>query len=220
MKDKHREHYARLGMLVAGFVLAWLMLTISNSIFSPSSNLLSAPKNASSLIEVDELRPSNIQLGNDNAENIIHVFNDYECPFCRRHELALQNLIDHNTNVKIDFYHYPLPEIHPGAFQKARFVECVALTDGNTLGVHEAMFNVIGHADSTFLNLATRYGDSDSIMKCFHGKNEVALAVDDLLKKDELFASTVGIRSTPSSIINNILIPGAAPMEIILQALK
>lgn len=63
-------------------------------------------------------------LGNVNAEIIVVEYSDLDCPFCKTFHSTMRQVIKQNENIAWVYRHYPIPQLHPGAFKKAEETEC------------------------------------------------------------------------------------------------
>ncbi|WP_414836767.1 DsbA family protein [Candidatus Nanohalococcus occultus] len=79
-------------------------------------------------------------LGQEDAEVTMVIYEDFECPFCKRFESGAVPQIENNYvrsgEVKIVWKDFPLQRIHPWATRAAETAECVYRQD------EEAFWNV------------------------------------------------------------------------------
>jgi len=70
--------------------------------------------------------------GNKDAEVTIIVYDDWECPYCKRfHETAKQAVDDYKGKVSLVYRQFPLEMLHQQARTEAEASECVAKLGGN-----------------------------------------------------------------------------------------
>jgi protein-disulfide isomerase len=68
----------------------------------------------------------------NTAELVIVEYSDLECPFCQRfHDTMHQVVKDTEGRVAWVYRHYPIPQLHPKAFQAAEASECAWEQEGN-----------------------------------------------------------------------------------------
>ena len=70
-------------------------------------------------------------LGDKNAEISIIEYSDLDCPYCKRFHTTMHQVVEKYDNVKWAFRHFPLPQLHPDAINKAKTAECVGDIAGN-----------------------------------------------------------------------------------------
>lgn len=80
---------------------------------------------------IEPINDSDWVLGNKDAEISIIEFSDLDCPYCKRFHTTMHQVIDNYDNVKWAFRHFPLPQLHPDATNKAKTAECVGDIAGN-----------------------------------------------------------------------------------------
>lgn len=65
------------------------------------------------------------QRGSDGALVSLHVYTDYQCPYCAQFQSTLnQALEEYQGEINYFINHYPLSEIHPNAWKAAEATEC------------------------------------------------------------------------------------------------
>jgi protein-disulfide isomerase len=142
---------------------------------------------------------------------------DFQCPFCRQHATGtfpeLDRLYIQTGKVRWIFINFPIPQLHPNATAAAEFAMCSARA-GKFWPVHDLLFS---HQDvwaplkdpaPFLLSLADSVGMPRSqVIPCLTNH-----AVREVLQNDAEGAAQVGVRSTPSFIIEGGLLRGAAPL--------
>ena len=146
--------------------------------------------------------------GPANAPVTIIEFSDYECPFCKRAEPTVEQVVAaYPDKVRLVYRHYPLP-FHKSARPAAEAAAC-ANAQGKFWEYHKKVFSAPSLDDATLKKLAGEVGlDQAKFDTCLTNK-EMAAAVD----KDVADASAVGVRGTPAFFINGRMISGAQPFE-------
>ncbi len=160
------------------------------------------------IIEVDSAgRPS--KGGAADAPIRIVMFSDYECPFCKRGEDVVdQVMATYGDKVHLVFRDYPLP-FHANARPAAEAAHC-ANDQGKFWEYHGTLFS-----NQTALTVADlkRYagelgldqGKFDSCLDDGTFKAEV--------EKDFVAGGSVGVDGTPAFFINGRMLSGAQPFE-------
>lgn len=166
-------------------------------------------------------------LGDENAEVTMVVYEDFQCPFCKRfEENAFQqiksNYID-SGQVKAVWKDRPLPRLHPWAEPAAAAMECVYREGGN-----EAFWNVkdqifanqnqlsTSNAQSKIVTWASQEGVSESaVQSCIENENPM-----EEVNADSEEGQSIGAGGTPTVFINGQKIVGAQPYSNFESAIE
>ncbi len=78
--------------------------------------------------------PAAHALGPVDAEHVVRLFTDLQCPFCAQFEaqgmpIVMDELLPRG-DVRFELHHFPLKSIHPNAIAAAEASECVAAAAG------------------------------------------------------------------------------------------
>lgn len=81
-------------------------------------------------VEEGRFGPAAHSLGPTDAEHVVRLFTDLQCPFCAQFEevgmpLVLDDLLPRG-DVRFELHHFPLKSIHPNAIAAAEATECLA----------------------------------------------------------------------------------------------
>ncbi len=164
--------------------------------------------------------------GNPDAPVVVVEFSDLQCPFCRRHTLETQPILDEQfvdtDQIMWVFKHFPL-SIHPQAPAAGVAAECAA-EQGKFWEMHEALFNTmqrwsIGTPNPVFIELVeTIELDLEAFTTCLDDE-EMAARVDE-----DMAAGAAFVRGTPTFIVlydgQGSIIPGALPAERFTEILQ
>lgn len=149
-------------------------------------------------------------IGPTYAPVTLVVFDDYQCPFCRKLEPGLTSLREkYGDDLRIVVKHNPLP-FHKDAEPAARAAIC-AQAQGKFAAMHAALFATEAEAlgDDTYRALAKQIGLKgpafDKCMKDAKTKKHIDADID--------LAGLVTARGTPNSFVNGRKILGAKPIE-------
>jgi protein-disulfide isomerase len=142
-------------------------------------------------------------------------FSDYECPFCKRAEPTVaQMLKEYAGKVRLEFRHFPLESIHPQARGAAEAAVC-AEEQGRFWEFHELVFAGGGLAPPKLLEHAAKAGlDTNAYQACLasgRGKQRV--------DADLAAGKAVGISGTPAFFVNGVAFSGAIPIEDFRKAI-
>jgi protein-disulfide isomerase len=166
-------------------------------------NVLLQPPRAN----VDPTGPSR---GPADAPVVIVEFSDYQCPFCKRAEPTVTELLKkYPTQVRVVYRHMPLDGLHPRA-RPAAIASVCAEAQGKFWEYHDKLFsNQQALGDEDLDKSATELGLDLAAFKTCIANPETAQRV----QHDSDAARAVGITGTPAFLINGILISGARPVE-------
>ena len=147
--------------------------------------------------------------GGASAPITIVEFSDYQCPFCKRGEDAVQKVVDtYGNKVRVVFRDYPLP-FHPHARPAAEAAAC-ANAQGKFWEYNKKLFaNQSALADENLKTYAKDLGlDTAKFDECFAKKTHTAN-----IDKDLADGVAAGVNGTPAFFINGRSLSGAQPFE-------
>jgi len=148
--------------------------------------------------------------GPADAPITIIEFSDYQCPFCRRAEPTLKQVLErYEGKVRFVFRHFPLDRIHPLARGASEAAAC-ADQQGKFWEFHDQLFAENAQLDRAGLDtLAGKTGlDPAAFKLCMDERKTQAL-----VEKDVQAGSAAGVSGTPAFFINGIPLRGAVPAE-------
>lgn len=159
-------------------------------------------------------------LGAEGAPVTIAVFSDFQCPFCKKVNETLKQLVQSNgKNLRIIHKNLPLPN-HPQSFRAAQAAYCAG-AQHKFWEYHDLLFEHPNDlSDSSLKKSAAEIGlDSQGFTSCLDAE-----ASRNAVMKDLQEARRAGISSTPTFIINGHVLKGARNPEefqaLIDQSLK
>jgi protein-disulfide isomerase len=135
-------------------------------------------------------------------------FSDYQCPFCKRAEPTVKQVMDtYKDKIRLVFRNYPLP-FHEHARPAAEAALC-ANAQGKFWEFHEKLFAAAALTDDAIKKLAADAGlDAAKFDECVK-KGQFKADVD----KDVAEGGGVGVNGTPAFFINGRMLSGAQPFE-------
>lgn len=156
--------------------------------------------------------------GNADAPITIYEASDFQCPYCRdfweQTLPALEREYIQTGKARLIFLNLPLPQLHANAPAAHEFAMCGARQE-RFWPVHDLLFryqNQWARLDDPapyFMELADSAGlNADELTTCF-----TTGAVRGLVQQEAEMNFRAGIRSTPSFIVEDLLLPGFAPVE-------
>lgn len=175
-----------------------------------------AAQGAAAIADSIVVRVANV-LGKAEAPVTIVEYSDFQCPYCLRHfsETQARLVADYvNTGkVKILFKNFPIPELHPQAFQASVAAECAA-DQGKFWAYHDVLFQRFGArtVDYTPVGLGG-YAvglqlDREKFDACLRDEKITAR-----VNADRQEGNRLGVRGTPTFFINGQQLVGAQPYE-------
>ena len=164
-----------------------------------------------------------VQIGNDpsrgstNPKIIIVVFSDYECPFCKKAELTMRDIMaKYNDSAVLVFKDFPLTALHPDALNAALAAEC-AKEQGKYWEYHDYLFDNNDKLGVDYLKeYAKFFGlDSKKFDACLDSKKYLYE-----IEKDKKAGAEVGVSGTPMTFINGRRIVGAQPESEFIKVIE
>jgi protein-disulfide isomerase len=157
--------------------------------------------------------------GSPEAPLTIYEVSDFQCPYCRDFAVQILPNIDREYiqtgKAQLVFVNLPLVQIHANAAAAHEFAMCAAQQD-RFWTIHDLLYRtqpswanaaeprdfLMTLADSAQLN-------GDALITCVETG-----AVRWLVEQEAVAVAQRGVRSTPSFIVEGLLLSGAQPMEV------
>lgn len=146
--------------------------------------------------------------GDAKAPVTIVEFSDFQCPYCKRAQATLQDLLTkYNGRVKLSFMDFPMRTLHPHAQIAAEAARCAG-EQGKFWEYHDALFADQSKLDEAGLaQTARNLGlDEKSFQSCLTAGRFKAQIEQDLREGTE-----AGVAGTPGFFIDGIFVNGAQP---------
>ena len=146
--------------------------------------------------------------GDPKAPITIVEFSDFQCPYCKKSENTLHELLTkYNGRVKLAYLDFPLPEIHPKAERAAEAARCAG-EQGKFWEYHDALYAEQSKLDGAeLLNHARAlHLDEKSFQSCLDSGKFKSKIDADLAQ-----GSKVGVAGTPGFFVNGVFLSGARP---------
>jgi len=152
--------------------------------------------------------------GPRDAPITIVEFADFQCPFCRGIEPALQDLMKrYPGDLRLVFRNYPLTGIHPQALPAAQAAVC-ADRQGKFWEMHDAILGDQAPLSIQSLRaIAGQIGlDKSAFEKCVHDD-----AVNTPIRADQAAADALGVLATPTLFINGRFVQGGVAEDKLVE---
>lgn len=153
--------------------------------------------------------------GSAQAPVVIHIFSDFECPYCQKGERDLLELSEaYPTQLRFIWHDLPLP-FHDRARPAARAGRYVFSRKGSSgfWKMHAALFNLEGEeaelSDEQIVAHAKQLGLSEAQVRAALTDE----TWDEGIDADIALADSLGIHGTPAYIIGGYLVTGARPLN-------
>ena len=155
--------------------------------------------------------------GPADAPVTIVEFSDYQCPFCKRAEPALLEVLErYPDEVKLVYRHFPLDSIHPDARPASEAAAC-ADEQGKFWPFHLLVFERTPELDAdSLVAISTEVGlDVPAFETCVSERR-----FQTLVQEDFEAGSEAGVNGTPAFFINGILLSGARSLEDFVEVIE
>ncbi|MBM3531526.1 MAG: DsbA family protein [Alphaproteobacteria bacterium] len=155
--------------------------------------------------------PTSPVLGNPAGDVTVVEFFDYRCPYCKRTDPVVDQLVKEDGRIRRVMKEFPIlgPESH-----FASRVALAARIQGKYEQVHKLLITSKGALDQeTVLKLAKEAGaDMDQLKRDIKSPT-----IEDALKRNRDLAGALEITGTPAFIIGKEFVPGAADIDTFRQ---
>lgn len=164
-----------------------------------------------------------IKLGRDDAPAKIVEFADFQCPGCAAFSLGvkarIQPFIDRG-DAQLVYYDFPLGGAHVHSFLAARAARCAGEQELDGRTAYWAMHDKIYQEQATwspkqsvlgdFIDYAEEIGlDRSAFQRCLRSDRFA-----EVVTANRLLGEQLGVRSTPTVLINNRQIGGSSIQEM------
>jgi len=156
--------------------------------------------------------------GSPDAPVTIFEISDFQCPYCQLFAQEVMPTLEREYietgKAKIVFLNLPLIQIHPNAAAAHEFAMCAARQDRfwpahDLLFRHQEEWAALAEPGPFFMQLGdSAQLDAADLVDCFETG-----AMQGLIRYETELNARSGIRSTPSFVVEGLLIPGALPAE-------
>jgi protein-disulfide isomerase len=147
------------------------------------------------------------RVGPADAKAVLITFSDYQCPYCKRLEESIRSArARYPADFAVVYRQWPMPQIHPYAFNAAVASECAA-NQGAFEAMHRLLFDLQDSLGSVLSgDLAARAHISNRAMfnTCMRDSATAAL-----IRKDMETGKGIGVGGTPAVLMNGVQFRGA-----------
>ena len=146
--------------------------------------------------------------GRSDAPTTIVVFSDLECPYCKRHDARLRELVEKRSDIRIVWRSKPLP-MHAHARLAAK-AAIAADQQGKLDVLVKAMFD---HQDALDRASLESYAGGAGLDRGRFVLDLDSAETEARLSADEALAAKLGVKGTPTSFVEGRRIVGAQPIS-------
>jgi protein-disulfide isomerase len=149
------------------------------------------------------------QRGQADAKVTIVEFSDFQCPFCSKAEVTVDQVREaYGADVRVIYKQNPLP-FHPHATPAAK-ASLAAGQQGKFWEMHDLLFKNQQHLEQAdFEGYAKQLGLNVDTFKA----DLASTKFDAMIDRDKALASKLGASGTPAFFINGHKLVGAQPLE-------
>lgn len=168
--------------------------------------------------QADELMLAARTRGASQAPIVIYEVSDFQCPYCRQFWAetlpALEREYVQTGKARLTFINFPIAQLHPNAQAAHEAAMCAAQQDRfwrmhDLLYQHQEAWARLQDPEPYFLGLAdSARADRKTLQTCLAGG-----VVRQLVQGEAQWSWNAGVRSTPSFIVQGLLLAGTAPIE-------
>ncbi|PPR46822.1 MAG: hypothetical protein CFH19_00934 [Alphaproteobacteria bacterium MarineAlpha5_Bin9] len=156
---------------------------------------------------------NDLYFGNEDAENIIIEFVDYNCIYCKKVHPEIMDVINQREDVKLYILQFPVIS------ETSRFyaLTILALTKQDrqkAINVHNSLMLIESKINDKILEEILIKNEID-IEKYMQNINMVEL--EEILEVSYFLARRIGGKGTPTLVINNKVIPGYIKKNTIID---
>jgi protein-disulfide isomerase len=147
-------------------------------------------------------------LGNPNGDIVVVAFYDYNCSFCKKANDYENEIIASDSGVKVVLR--PIPILGGTSTYAVKIALAVQrVSSNNFLNVHNELMKMQEISEENVKTMLAKYSIDYSLIE-----NEVnSYSVRQIIAKNFDLAKELGIKGTPSYIINGNFAPGLIPTE-------
>jgi len=144
---------------------------------------------------------------NPDAKVSIIDFSDFQCPACKMFSGQLRAIMEYyGDQINVDYKHFP---INPNSYTLAEASEC-ARDYGKFWEYHDILFeSTEKHNTISLTAIATSLGiDASEFSTCLQTGEK-----KEKVNTDQKVGGQIGVKGTPTIIINGLIIEGARSFE-------
>lgn len=156
-------------------------------------------------------------LGPADAAVTLVEFSDFQCPFCVRSQTVLSALKEkYKGKLRIAYVHFPLEKLHPQA-KPAALAAWAAGQQGKFFEYHDRLFALEEKILPTSFEEIARDLKLDLVR---FNRDRDSPEAKAQIEADLQIGEKLGVKSTPTFVLNGIPLEGAQPLEDFEEIIK
>ncbi|ABV74928.1 Thiol:disulfide interchange protein DsbA [Rickettsia akari str. Hartford] len=154
-------------------------------------------------------------IGNKDGDVVIIAFYDYNCSYCKKGDIFINELLQNDPKVKVILR--PLPILGDASEYLARIVLSVYKVNPSKFkAVHDELINIRDVSNESIKELLTENGLNAMEIEEIADSNEIK----DFITQNMKIARSLRIQGVPAYIIDSKLIPGLIDFPQLLNIVK
>ena len=153
--------------------------------------------------------------GNADGDITIVEYFDYNCPYCRKLEPELRQVVQDDGKVRLVYKDWPV--LGPVSIAAARMALAAKYQD-KYVAAHDALMGTASRLTEPRIRELLE-GAGIDLDRAAKDLNTNAKAIDAILARNNNQATALGFKGTPSFIIGKFRVPGALTMAQFDQAI-
>lgn len=159
--------------------------------------------------------PDSFVAGNPSGDVTIVEFFDYQCGYCRRVHPTLATLLKRDTGVRLVLKELPI--LGPGSELAARAAIAAMAQPGKYYAFHTALMeNQSALDEAAILAIASRVGLDTARLRA----DMETPRTTEVISANRKLAAALGIDGTPAFVIGDRIVPGAVPLERLVDLVQ
>lgn len=154
-------------------------------------------------------------LGAPNAAKTITLFTDFECPYCKKLDARLREIVAAHSDVRVVLRNKPLP-MHAHARLAAKAV--IAASAQNKLDAYAA--TLFAHQDALDRASLVAYASQVGVDAARFARDLDSPTTEARLAEDEALAAKLDVKGTPTSFVGTRRVVGAQPVATFEDAIQ
>lgn len=160
--------------------------------------------------------PNSFVVGNPNGKLTMVEFFDYRCGYCKQARPSVADLLKRDDNVRLVLKEFPILGPESVTASRAAIAAFIGQRD-KYWAYHEALYDYKGRlSDESIIQIAQSVGLDVAKLKT----DMTSSKVDKIIEDNRKLAEALNISGTPAFIIGNQFLPGAAPVDTLMAAVK
>lgn len=205
-----------IGVLIAApiFIGGTYLFSGNNTNANPNANLgNNEPQNEEQTEPQFAIDEKSHTLGDKNADVQIVLYDDFQCPYCERHNGTIKQIVEeYGDDIYLVFKHFPL-SFHESAIPAAEAAECAGEQGKFWEYADELFANQDKFSSEPWVEFASKLGlNVNDFQTCIDGNNYQNIISSDLQE-----GINNGVEGTPATFVNGQLVSGALPFTTFKQ---